>query len=433
MDDSRMTMEEYIMFEEEKACKRGKVFDWQTATYRKIMVDDDLHDLSSLEAEFPAIVINDAFAPQDTFQCKSQTVYTAYPNPMDMAYRLSRCYLVFIFSTVDTAYSLNEYSVFDTGINTAYPGEWIRCIDFLYNFRGARGGGGGGDVGWVWVLVCGEEAGGGGGWEMVRRGNRAGDGTSKHFGNEKVEWGIPRVLSSGMRGFVDSDVGHVQSLRKSGRSGRCVVPVGRAVRAVVAVPYMGERGFSKSCGLCSVRRVLLEAPAEEGDGCGVSLAYIPIMTYTSNAEAHFYVILIKVINVGDVDSLVEREGRKYDRKCVNLAGRGVAEVSRYGKGCVHEVEGGRSRCKMLRGVVGGGGLGGCGGCEEAGWGLLICGCFAGGGCREWVGDGVTRRRVGLLSEFGRWGEEGWRRMAGGGARGGGYGRMGRVRRVCFGD
>ncbi|GKB58459.1 hypothetical protein Tco_0914645 [Tanacetum coccineum] len=27
------------------------------------------------------------------------------------------------FSTVDTAYSLNEYSVFDTGINTAYPGD----------------------------------------------------------------------------------------------------------------------------------------------------------------------------------------------------------------------------------------------------------------------------------------------------------------------
>ncbi|GKA19972.1 hypothetical protein Tco_0699887 [Tanacetum coccineum] len=72
MDDSSMTMEEYIMFEEEKARKRGKVFDWQTATYGKIRVDDDLHDLSSLEAEFPAIVINDAFAPQDTFQCKSQ-------------------------------------------------------------------------------------------------------------------------------------------------------------------------------------------------------------------------------------------------------------------------------------------------------------------------------------------------------------------------
>ncbi|GJR16298.1 hypothetical protein Tco_0798950 [Tanacetum coccineum] len=37
--------------------------------------------------------------------------------------------------TVYTTYSLNEYNVFDTGINTAYPGEWIRRIDFLYSFR----------------------------------------------------------------------------------------------------------------------------------------------------------------------------------------------------------------------------------------------------------------------------------------------------------
>ncbi|GJZ38228.1 hypothetical protein Tco_0584419 [Tanacetum coccineum] len=38
----------------------------------KIRVNDDLHDLSSMEAEFTAIVINDAFAPQDALQCKSQ-------------------------------------------------------------------------------------------------------------------------------------------------------------------------------------------------------------------------------------------------------------------------------------------------------------------------------------------------------------------------
>ncbi|GKC78345.1 hypothetical protein Tco_1129119 [Tanacetum coccineum] len=68
LDDPSMTMEEYIMFEEEKARKRGNVFNWQTTTYEKIRVDDDLHDFSSLEAEFPAILINDAFAPQDTFQ-----------------------------------------------------------------------------------------------------------------------------------------------------------------------------------------------------------------------------------------------------------------------------------------------------------------------------------------------------------------------------
>ncbi|GKB44869.1 DNA-directed DNA polymerase [Tanacetum coccineum] len=48
----------YIRLEEEKAHKSGKVFNWQTATYGKIRVDDDLHNLSSVEAVFPAIVIN---------------------------------------------------------------------------------------------------------------------------------------------------------------------------------------------------------------------------------------------------------------------------------------------------------------------------------------------------------------------------------------
>ncbi|GJY07879.1 hypothetical protein Tco_0374933 [Tanacetum coccineum] len=38
----------------------------------KDRVDDDLHDLSSVEAEFLAIVINDAFTPRDALQCKFQ-------------------------------------------------------------------------------------------------------------------------------------------------------------------------------------------------------------------------------------------------------------------------------------------------------------------------------------------------------------------------
>ncbi|GJX22075.1 hypothetical protein Tco_0226520 [Tanacetum coccineum] len=71
MDHPNLTMEEYIRLEEEKACKCGKVFDWQTATYGNIRVDDDLHNLSSVEAEFSAIVINDNFAPQDALQYKS--------------------------------------------------------------------------------------------------------------------------------------------------------------------------------------------------------------------------------------------------------------------------------------------------------------------------------------------------------------------------
>ncbi|GJT50435.1 hypothetical protein Tco_0976592 [Tanacetum coccineum] len=72
MDDPNMTMEEYIKFEEEKARRHGRVFDWQTATYGKIRVDDDLYDLRSMEAEFPAIIVDDAFEPQDALQCKSQ-------------------------------------------------------------------------------------------------------------------------------------------------------------------------------------------------------------------------------------------------------------------------------------------------------------------------------------------------------------------------
>ncbi|GKA96779.1 hypothetical protein Tco_0818874 [Tanacetum coccineum] len=72
MDNPNLTMEEYVRLEEEKARKRRKVFDWQTATYGKIRVDDDFYDLRSMEAEFPAIVINDDFAPKDTLQCKSQ-------------------------------------------------------------------------------------------------------------------------------------------------------------------------------------------------------------------------------------------------------------------------------------------------------------------------------------------------------------------------
>ncbi|GJU43033.1 hypothetical protein Tco_1200299 [Tanacetum coccineum] len=67
-----MTMDEYIELEEEKARRRGQMFNWQTATYGKIRVDDDLYNLKFVEAEFPAIVIDDAITPQDALSCKSQ-------------------------------------------------------------------------------------------------------------------------------------------------------------------------------------------------------------------------------------------------------------------------------------------------------------------------------------------------------------------------
>ncbi|GJZ56623.1 hypothetical protein Tco_0611816 [Tanacetum coccineum] len=64
MDDPNITMEEYIRLEKEKARKRGKVYNWETATYGKIWYDEDVHDLRSVETEFPAIVFNDAFTSE---------------------------------------------------------------------------------------------------------------------------------------------------------------------------------------------------------------------------------------------------------------------------------------------------------------------------------------------------------------------------------
>ncbi|GJU14377.1 hypothetical protein Tco_1142343 [Tanacetum coccineum] len=86
MDNPNLTMEEYIKLEKEKARKRRKVYNWQTATYRKIRVDDDFYDLRSMEAEFPVIVVNDDFAPKDTLQCKHQV---SIPANDEIDFRIS--------------------------------------------------------------------------------------------------------------------------------------------------------------------------------------------------------------------------------------------------------------------------------------------------------------------------------------------------------
>ncbi|GJV47485.1 hypothetical protein Tco_1437697 [Tanacetum coccineum] len=59
-------MEEYIMLEEEKARKRDKVFNWETAKYDKIWYDEDVHNVRSVETEFPTIVFNDTLMSEPT-------------------------------------------------------------------------------------------------------------------------------------------------------------------------------------------------------------------------------------------------------------------------------------------------------------------------------------------------------------------------------
>ncbi|GJU27049.1 hypothetical protein Tco_1165670 [Tanacetum coccineum] len=70
MDDPNITMEEYIRLEEEKARWRGKVFNWETATYGRIWDDDEVHNLRSVETEFPAIVFDDTFTSQAALSCE---------------------------------------------------------------------------------------------------------------------------------------------------------------------------------------------------------------------------------------------------------------------------------------------------------------------------------------------------------------------------
>nr|GEY14389.1 hypothetical protein [Tanacetum cinerariifolium] len=66
MDDHDITMEEYIRLEEEKSRRHGNVYNWKTATYGKIWYDEDVHDLRSVEIEFPAIVFNDMLISEPT-------------------------------------------------------------------------------------------------------------------------------------------------------------------------------------------------------------------------------------------------------------------------------------------------------------------------------------------------------------------------------
>ncbi|GJY25440.1 hypothetical protein Tco_0400166 [Tanacetum coccineum] len=63
-------MEEYIRLEEEKAQRRGKVFNWETAKYGKIRVDEDVHNHRSIETKFPAITFTDEISSKNTLSCE---------------------------------------------------------------------------------------------------------------------------------------------------------------------------------------------------------------------------------------------------------------------------------------------------------------------------------------------------------------------------
>ncbi|GJR83527.1 reverse transcriptase domain-containing protein [Tanacetum coccineum] len=74
IDDPNITMEEYIRLEEEKARRRGKVYNWETVTYGKIWYDEDVHDLRSVETKFPAIVFDKALTSKEPYGDLAETM-----------------------------------------------------------------------------------------------------------------------------------------------------------------------------------------------------------------------------------------------------------------------------------------------------------------------------------------------------------------------
>ncbi|GJX52776.1 hypothetical protein Tco_0281145 [Tanacetum coccineum] len=73
MDDPNITMEEYIRLEEEKARKRRKVFNWETATYGKVYCED-LDSFTDFETNFPSIVYNDALTSNQNVSSKPTVI-----------------------------------------------------------------------------------------------------------------------------------------------------------------------------------------------------------------------------------------------------------------------------------------------------------------------------------------------------------------------
>nr|GEX49852.1 hypothetical protein [Tanacetum cinerariifolium] len=82
MNDPNITIDEYIRLEEEKARRRGKVYNWKTAIYGKIWYDEDVHDLRSVETKFPAIVFNDSLTFEETPSCEP-TPAVSYFDDLD--------------------------------------------------------------------------------------------------------------------------------------------------------------------------------------------------------------------------------------------------------------------------------------------------------------------------------------------------------------
>ncbi|GJR92204.1 reverse transcriptase domain-containing protein [Tanacetum coccineum] len=70
MDNPNITMEEYIILQEEKALSRGETFNWQTATYGKMEYCEDEDDcFTNFKTKFSAIVLDNTLTSDAKLSC----------------------------------------------------------------------------------------------------------------------------------------------------------------------------------------------------------------------------------------------------------------------------------------------------------------------------------------------------------------------------
>ncbi|GKB84589.1 hypothetical protein Tco_0956861 [Tanacetum coccineum] len=60
MDESNLTIEEYIELKAEKAHRRGQTFKWDTTTYSKVRYRENINYFRDFETDIPAIIYDDA-------------------------------------------------------------------------------------------------------------------------------------------------------------------------------------------------------------------------------------------------------------------------------------------------------------------------------------------------------------------------------------
>ncbi|GJU36069.1 hypothetical protein Tco_1184423 [Tanacetum coccineum] len=88
MDESDLTMEEYIRLEEEKAQRLGQSFDWRSATYGKVNYFDDIDYFKDFESDFPAIVFNETLVPNRETRPKP-TISSPIVKDLDFDFKIS--------------------------------------------------------------------------------------------------------------------------------------------------------------------------------------------------------------------------------------------------------------------------------------------------------------------------------------------------------